>query len=109
LHSGACLAREGEWQLLECTPAWDGFICFVWHGLDRTSLIVIVNYATNRGQCYLHIPFDELRGEAIRLLGLIGPAGYNRNGDEILSRGLYLDLPAWGYHVFELSTVAVSR
>jgi hypothetical protein len=28
---------------------------------------------------------------------------YDRDGDDLLSRGLFLDLPAWGYHVFELS------
>jgi hypothetical protein len=30
-------------------------------------------------------------------------ASYERHGDELLSRGLYLDVPGWGYHVFELS------
>jgi hypothetical protein len=103
-------AREGEWQLLECTPAWDGnrtwdgFICFGWHGRERTSLIVVVNYAPNQGQCYLRIPFDELKGGTIRLRDLMGPAVYDRSGDEASTRGLYLDLPAWGYHVFELTT-----
>jgi hypothetical protein len=28
---------------------------------------------------------------------------YERGGDEVASRGLYLDLPPWGYHVFELT------
>jgi len=103
-------ARDGRWQLLECTPAWDGnwtwdcFICFAWQGSDRTALIVVVNYAPNQSQCYLHIPFDEIKGKAMRLRDVMGPVVYDRNGDESLSRGLYLDLPAWGYHVFELTT-----
>lgn len=105
-------AREGEWQLLECTPAWDGnwtwdgFICFAWHGSSGTPLIVVVNYASNQSQCYVHIPLDALRGKTIHLRDLMGPAAYDRDGDEILSRGLYLDLPAWGYHVFELTAQA---
>jgi hypothetical protein len=33
----------------------------------------------------------------------MSPASYDRQGDEILSQGLYLDLPAWGYHVFKLT------
>jgi hypothetical protein len=33
----------------------------------------------------------------------MGPASYDYNGDDLLSRGLYLDVPAWGYHVFEVS------
>jgi hypothetical protein len=28
---------------------------------------------------------------------------YIRNGNEIASQGIYLDLPPWGYHVFEVS------
>ena len=108
-------ARKGKWQLLDCTPAWDGnwtwdgFICFAWHGVDGTPLIVVVNYAPNQSQCYLHIPFDEIRGGTVRLRDLMGPATYHRQGDEILSRGLYLDLPPWGYHVFELTAQAGIR
>jgi len=108
----ACLrrpeAREGQWQLLDSTPAWDGnwtsdsTICFAWHGPAQTSLIVTVNFAPHQSQCYLHIPFPEIQGKALRFRDLMGPAWYDRHGDEILSRGLYLDLPPWGYHIFEL-------
>jgi hypothetical protein len=66
----------------------------------------VVNYAPNQSHCYLHIPSDELRGSAVHLRDLMSPAEYQRKGDEILSQGLYLDLPAWGYHVFELTTQA---
>jgi hypothetical protein len=31
----------------------------------------------------------------------MGPAVYERNVSDLLGRGLYLDLPEWGYHVFE--------
>jgi hypothetical protein len=101
---------DGQWQLLECSPAWDGngtwdsFICFAWRCSKQSSLIVVVNYAPNQGQCYLHIGFNELKAKTICLRDLMGPAIYDRQGDEILLRGLYLDLPAWGYHVFELTT-----
>jgi alpha amylase-like protein len=104
--------REGAWQLLECTPAWDGnwtwdgFICFAWRASDRTSLILVVNYAPNQSQCYLQIPFEELQGKSVRLRDLMGPSEYDRQGGDIVSRGLFLDLPAWGYHVFELTTNA---
>ena len=85
---------------------WDEFICFALQGSDRTSLIVVVNYGPHQSQCYLQIPFDEIKGAAMRLRDLMGPAVYEREGDQIHSQGLYLDLPAWGHHVFELTTVA---
>ena len=109
----ACLrrpeARHGQWQLLESTPAWDGnwtwdsMICFAWHGPAEASLIVTVNFAPHQSQCYVPFPFSEIRGRDLRFRDLTGPAVYDRHGDEIFSRGLYLDLPAWGHHVFELA------
>lgn len=101
--------RDGKWQLLECTPAWDGnwtwdcFICFAWEDSRGISLVAVVNYAPSQSQCYLQIPFETFRGKALRLRDLMGPVVYERDGDQILSRGLYLDLPAWGYHVFDLT------
>jgi len=35
---------------------------------------------------------------------LEGLVEYERDGNDLASRGLYLDLPPWGYHVFTLST-----
>ena len=34
----------------------------------------------------------------------MGSARYDRDGNDLVSRGLYLDLPPWGYHVFEVTT-----
>ena len=30
-------------------------------------------------------------------------ARYDRDRGDLASRGLYLDMPPWGYHVFEVS------
>jgi len=100
---------QGHWQLLDCTAAWDGnwtwdgFIAFAWHRQDDTPLVVVVNYAPNQGQCYLRLPFDEVKNKSVRLRDLMGFEAYDRSGNDILAHGLYLDLPAWGYHVFALS------
>jgi hypothetical protein len=40
------------------------------------------------------------------LKDFMSTACYERDGDDLLSRGLYLDVPAWGYHVFEVGIVA---
>jgi len=39
----------------------------------------------------------------VRLKDLTGPASYDRDGGDLVPRGLYLDLPPWGYHVFEVT------
>jgi hypothetical protein len=103
--------RQGHWQFLDCRPEWDGnptwdcFICFAWDCPEQASLVIAVNYAPDRSQCFLGIPFD-LRGTMVRFRDLMSHEVYHRNGDEILARGLYLDMPAWGYHVFELTKLA---
>jgi len=33
---------------------------------------------------------------------MMGPDVYDRDGSELISWGMYLDLPAWGYHIFEV-------
>ncbi len=102
--------RNGQWRLLDCVPTWEGnwtwncFLAFLWQGLDGERLLVTVNYADNQSQCFVHLPFPDLAGRTVRLKDQMGDACYERDGHELLSRGLYLDVPAWSYHVFELAT-----
>ena len=106
--------REGQWRLLECTPAWEGnstvdcFLAFAWETAKRDPLLVTINYAPNPSQCYVRLPFANLSGRTVRLKDLMGPAEYDRAGDELTSRGLYLDLPPWGYHVFSLASTLIT-
>jgi len=65
--------------------------------------VLTVNYAYNQSQCYVRLPFPDLAGRTVRFKDLMGPACYDRDGDDPRSRGLYLDMPAWGYHVFVIS------
>ena len=101
--------RNGQWRLLDAAPAWDGngtwdsFLIFAWQITGKERLLVTVNYAATQSQCYVRLPFPDLAGNKVRLKDQMGEVCYERNGDELLSRGLYLDIPAWGYHVFELT------
>ncbi len=98
--------REGNWQCLECVPAGEGnstadcFLAFAWQQDAGNPLLVTVNYAPHQSQCRVRLPFPRLAGRAVRLKDVIGSAEYERSGDELVSAGLYLDLPAWGCHVF---------
>jgi hypothetical protein len=102
--------RDGEWRLLECVPAWDGnwtwdgFLACGWQR-DTARVLVVVNYAGNQGQCYVRVPFMDLSGRDVGLTDLMNGARYERDQSDLASRGLYVDLPAWGYHVFEVEAV----
>jgi Alpha amylase, catalytic domain len=102
--------RGGQWRLLECRPAWDGnwtcdgFLAWSWETPHLERRLIAVNYAGNQGQCHVRLPFHDLAGRPVRLKDLMGPARYDRAGSNLVSQGLYLDVPAWGYHVFEVTT-----
>jgi glycosidase len=101
--------REGTWRLLECRPAWDDnptwnwFIAFLWEHPSGSALLVAVNFGPSRGQTRVALPLDGLAGKTAHFVDLLGPAEYLREGDDVLSGGLFLDLPKWGHHVFQLT------
>ena len=100
--------RHGNWSLLKSQPAWDGnntwgnFLAFSWEGVESNRVLVCVNYSSDTGQCYLRLPFPELTNKQWVLDDMMGDVNYNRDGNELLRNGLYLDTPAWKYHVFEM-------
>jgi hypothetical protein len=108
----ACLKdpafRDGAWQLLDARPAWDGnwtwdaFLAFAWSGKDGSRRLVAVNYSDHAGQCYVTLPWKDLEGGAWRLADRMGPAVYERSGSSLAAEGLYLDVPAWSCHVFDV-------
>jgi hypothetical protein len=103
--------RNGDWQLLECVPAWDGnwtwdcFLAFAWQVPGDERLVVTVNYAPNQSQCHVRLPFTELGNRQWRLKDLLGDATYNWDGNDLQERGLYLDERPWSARVFALTKV----
>jgi glycosidase len=100
------VVREGQWRLLECVPAWEGnwtwdcFLAFIWERSAEDRLLVAVNYAANRSQCHVRMPFGGLGGKKWRLQDQLSSASYDWQGNDLASRGLFLDMPPWGISVF---------
>jgi hypothetical protein len=103
------VVRQGNWQLLECTAAWEGnwtadcFLAFAWEGPGDERILVTVNYAPNQSQCYVRLPFTDPGNREWRFDDLIGDAIYQRDGDDLQAHGLYLDEPPWRTHIFSLT------
>jgi len=102
-------ARDGEWQLLDQLPAWDGnttadkFVAGAWRA-GPGRLIVAVNYGDERAHCYLRLPFPDLQRRCV-LRDLVNPGiEYERDGGELATRGLFLDVGPWGHQVFEVAS-----
>ncbi len=100
----------GRWELGRSKPAWDGnwtwncFIVFSWafslQDQNRRA-IVVVNYAPHQSQCYLEMPWQDL-DKPYQFKDLISSETYTYASETLLNQGLYLDLPPFGHHIFEL-------
>jgi hypothetical protein len=105
------VTHEGRWTPWRCRAAWDGnvtndqLIVATWdHGDDR--LLVVVNYGAAPAQAKVTIGLPGLAGRTWILDDQTSAARYERAGDALVGEGLYLDLPAWGCHVFDVRAQA---
>jgi len=99
--------RKGTWTPLDTYPAWEEnftyrhFIIYLWD--YRESLyLVVVNYSPERSQCYVPLPFKEFLNSTCILEDLLEENHYERDGDILSTKGLYLDMRAFYRHLFEI-------
>jgi len=97
------LFHQGEWQLCERTgwpdnASFQNIVAWTWRFGGELCLIA-VNLSDQPAQARIQLPFDHLRAAQWRLTDALSGAVYDRDGDEMLSQGLYVDLPAWNYHL----------
>jgi glycosidase len=102
------ILKSGAWQWLVCKPAWEGngswnaMIASSWEGSHGERILIAVNYAPYQSQCYVHLTFPEIKNRTVQLKDLLGSATYSREGNDLLERGLYLDMEPWSYHIFTM-------
>jgi hypothetical protein len=104
---GDTTLRDGAWRLVECVPAWDGnwtadcYLAWIWTGQSGERRLVAVNYAGNQSQCYVRLPAPG--PGVVKFRDVMSELAFDREGRDLDARGLYLDMPPWGYHVFEVT------
>lgn len=102
--------HNGVWSLAEVRSAWSGndshhrVVAFTW-STDEGELrhIGIVNLAEDRSQGYVQLGFDSLTDRHVVLIDRLGDETYERDGGDLVSSGLYIDVAPWAHHLFELS------
>ena len=98
--------RDGMWRLLECLPAWEGngssenFVAYSWQGPGDERLIVAVNYSGQQCQAKVRLQFSPFPSNTVRFRDLLTHAVYDWPTEVVEREGLFVDLPAWGTHVF---------
>ena len=97
--------RDGNWKLLHPRPAWEGnptyqqVLAHRWEH-PSGSRVVTVNYGPHQAQCYVPLRLHGIAGRKLRLRDVFGAEDLQRNGDELLNPGLYLDLAPYQIHLF---------
>ena len=100
--------RNGEWRLADCIPAWDGngsnynFISFAWDGDNGEKMLIAVNYSSGPGQCYVNLRFWDFAEETWLLHDHLSGITFEREGNDLKTKGMYLDEPAWKTYLFSL-------
>jgi hypothetical protein len=99
--------RQGDWRLLECrgwadNPSHRDMLAWAWYG-DLPQHAVVVNLAGHRSQCRVPLPWPALGGRRWRLADLLGGQTFDRDGDELVDPGLFVDLPPGGAHLLAVA------
>jgi hypothetical protein len=61
----------------------------------------MINFSDSTVQARVKIPWPDLQGQAWRLSEVFSGATYDRDGDEMLVPGLYVELGPWNCSFFQ--------
>jgi hypothetical protein len=98
----------GEWRLCERSgwpdnASFRNVVAWCWRNGGRRALIA-VNLSDAPAQARIRLPWDDLAGASWKLADELSEAVFTpRDGNEMRDPGLYVDLPAWGYGVFNVT------
>jgi hypothetical protein len=98
--------RTGSWRLLECRGWADNdtsanLVACSWDDSVNRCLVV-VNLSAVASQARVRLPWSDLGGRRWRLSDPITGDLFDRDGGELSSDGLFVDLQAWQFHWLRL-------
>ncbi len=96
--------REGEWRLCERSgwpdnASFQNLVCWTWLS-DRERYLVVVNLSDCRSQAQVQVQWADTAGGKWLFIDALTGATHEREGDEVLVHGLYVDLEPWSSHFF---------
>ncbi len=102
---------QGRADLLVPRSAWadnptgQNFLLVQWRTTGPNFDLVVVNLAPHASQCYASLELPAISSGAWALGDLVGKDHFIRDGEDLQSRGLYLDLPAHGAQVLHFEPI----
>ena len=94
--------RDGQWSLCERSgwpdnPSFQNLVAWCWVNKDDRYLIV-VNLSDGAVQARVHLPWNDVREDTWQLMDTLSGVSYDRDGKEMQTAGLYVELEAWNIH-----------
>jgi glycosidase len=91
--------RDGRWQRCELSGWPDNdsirhLLAWCWEDGDERFLVA-VNLSGEAAQARIQVPWDDLRGRTWELVDALSGEGFERGGDAMRERGLYVALAPW--------------
>ena len=103
----AALVRRGDWILRE-VHGWpdnttaERLVAWTWVEADTLTLVV-VNLGDAPADGVVTLDSDLVAGRDWLFTDLLDGATYQRSGDDVAKRGLYVARPGWGAHVLQVT------
>jgi hypothetical protein len=96
--------REGQWDLCDCT-GWTDNASFqnlvAWSWLkDDERYVIVVNLSDVTAQGRVQVQWAHAGANKWHLQDALSGAIYERDANEMLSPGLYVELSPWSFHFF---------
>jgi hypothetical protein len=97
--------RDGQWSLCDRTgwpdnSSFRNLLAWTWV-LNEERYMIVVNISDGPVQGRILIPWAETGVGSWQLIDLLSEAFYERNGDELRSPGLYVELGPWNFHFLQ--------
>lgn len=111
----APIYRHGKWLMLEAQPAFDGnhthhnLIAYSWkHGEDYR--LIAVNLTGEWSRCRLPLGhWGELAQHDWQLYDVLGDSYTYRKGEDLINKGLTVEVPPCGAHIFQFRRSSMPR
>ena len=102
--------KNGSSTMLEPQPAWSGNpshdrLFAFWWALDDRRRLAVINFAPDHSQAFFRLPRIPTEAAMVRFRDALSDRSYDRNREEVETRGMYLDMPGYDVHLFKIENI----
>lgn len=93
--------RKGRPRLLSANPVWHDnqsnqrLIVSRYDAGSHGQAVIAVNFGATQAQCRVPLQLRGVEGRTVELTDALSEERFIRDGDELIQRGLYLDMAPW--------------